>query len=94
MTEYRVVLTDHAITDLKAISKSFRSKLHGDLNILQTSPHAHGKKIKRLKGFKPPIYRLRSGNYRVLYEIEENIVNVLRVINRKLLERAIKGLKL
>jgi mRNA-degrading endonuclease RelE of RelBE toxin-antitoxin system len=51
-------------------------------------------RIKRLKGFAFPLYRLRSGDYRVLYRIDEAAVTVMRVINRKDLERTLRQLRL
>ncbi|MDI6773711.1 MAG: type II toxin-antitoxin system RelE/ParE family toxin [bacterium] len=50
--------------------------------------------IKRLKGFPFLLYRLRSGDYRVLYRVDEALVTVMRVINRKDLERALRRLGL
>jgi mRNA interferase RelE/StbE len=94
MNRFQVVLTEHAIADLEEISKEIRAQVQRDLKTLQTSPLPSGAQIKRLKGFRPPIYRLRSGDFRVLYRIREDKVTVLRVIDRKLLERVIKRLNL
>jgi mRNA interferase RelE/StbE len=94
MNRFQVVLTEHAIADLEEISKEIRERVQRDLKTLQISPLPSGAQIKRLKGFRPPIYRLRSGDFRVLYHIREDKVTVLRVIYRKLLERAIKRLNL
>jgi mRNA interferase RelE/StbE len=94
MNRFQVVLTEHAIADLEEISKEVREKVQRDLKNLQTSPLPSGTQIKRLKGFRPPIYRLRSGNFRVLYRIREGEVTILRVIDRKILERIIKRLNL
>ncbi|MBI5967181.1 MAG: type II toxin-antitoxin system RelE/ParE family toxin [Deltaproteobacteria bacterium] len=94
MDRFRVVLTDHAIADLKEIPKGLQGQIHGDLKNLQSAALPSGPQIKRLKGFRPPVYRLRSGDYRVLYQIQGDVVNVLRVIDRKLLERVIKRLNL
>ena len=38
--------------------------------------------VKKLTNFTPE-YRLRLGNYRVLFEVEENKVVVYRVLHRK-----------
>jgi mRNA interferase RelE/StbE len=39
--------------------------------------------IKRMQGKKePPLYRLRVGDYRVIFCIKEDIITVLRVDNR------------
>jgi len=94
MSRFQVVLTEHAITDLEEVSQEIREQIQRDLKTLQTSPLPSGTQIKRLKGFRPPIYRLRSGDFRVLYRIREGKVTVLRVIDRKLLERVIKRLNL
>ena len=94
MSRFQVVLTEHAIADLEEVSKEIRGQIQRDLKTLQTSPLPSGTQIKRLKGFRPPIYRLRSGDFRVLSRIREDKVTVLRVIDRKLLERVIKRLNL
>jgi len=86
-------LTEHATNDLKDISKEFRDKIHQDLKTLESAPFPSGNYIKRLRGFKPPVYRLRSGDFRVLYHIHGNTVTILRAIDRKLLERVLKRLK-
>jgi mRNA interferase RelE/StbE len=94
MNKFQVVLTDHAVSDLKIIEKSLRDKIHYDLKLLRSSPFPSGNFIKRLKGFRPPIYRMRSGDYRVLFRIEGETITVLRLIDRKILERIIKRLKI
>jgi mRNA interferase RelE/StbE len=35
---------------------------------LETNPHPDGKHIKKLKGYKKDIYRLRIGDYRAVFE--------------------------
>ena len=94
MNRFQVVLTEHAIADLEEIPQQLREQIQRDLKTLQTNPLPSGTQIKRLRGFRPPIYRLRSGDFRVLYHIREDRVTVLRVIDRKLLERVIKRLNL
>lgn len=94
MNNFQVTLTEHAVADLKDISKEFRDQTHQDLKKLQSAPFPSGTYIKRLRRFKPPVYRLRSGNFRILYHIQGNVVTILRVIDRKLLERVIKRLKM
>ena len=90
----RILFSFRAIADLEEVSKELRKQIQRDLKALQTSPLPSGTQTKRLKGFRPPIYRLRSGDFRVLYRIREDKVTILRVIDRKLLERVIKRLNL
>lgn len=39
--------------------------------------------VKRLQGIDPPEYRLRVGDYRVRFHLEDEAVQVLRVRNRR-----------
>ena len=92
MNKFNVALTEHAVGDLKNIPREQRDQIHHDIIILESAPFPSGTTIKRLKRLRPPVYRLRSGDFRILYHIHENDVIILRVIDRKLLERAIGGL--
>jgi mRNA-degrading endonuclease RelE of RelBE toxin-antitoxin system len=94
MNEYQIVLTGHAVADLKNFSEKDREKIHSDIHLLKKTPFSSGKRIKRLKGFKPPLFRLRSGDHRIIYQIEQNSVIILRAIDRKLLDRILKRLKI
>ena len=94
MDKFHVQLTEHAIEDLGNIPEKFREKIHQDVEILKSDPFPSGSRIKRLKNFRPPVYRLRSGDYRILYQIVGKLVTILRVIDRKLLTRALKRIKL
>lgn len=61
------------------------------LKILEVAPLPIGKgRIKKLKGYTPPLYRLRIVNYRALYRIEGDEIAVLRIIGRKELQRELK----
>ena len=94
MGPFKIILTAHAIADLGRIPEAVRSHVHVDIRDLQSSPFPQGTRIKRLKGYRPPLYRLRSGEYRVLYRVRGNSITVLRVIDRKILERVIRRLRL
>jgi mRNA-degrading endonuclease RelE of RelBE toxin-antitoxin system len=39
--------------------------------------------VKRLQGIDPPEYRLRVGDYRVRFHLDDETVQVLRVRNRR-----------
>jgi len=61
--------------------------------ILSADPVLSGSNIKKLKGFKPQLYRLRSGDYRILYRVMGETITLMRVIDRKDLEKIIKRIK-
>ena len=94
MNKFQVILTAHAIGDLHGPPKEYRDQIHKDLKTLPGNPFPQATTIKRLKGFRPPVYRLRSGDYRVLYSVRGIKLIILRVIDRRILEREIKRLKL
>ncbi|GAB4418084.1 MAG: hypothetical protein OHK0032_14090 [Thermodesulfovibrionales bacterium] len=77
--------------EMEELSVGVALEITKALKILEVSPLPSGKAlIKKLKGFSPPLYRLRTGDFRVLYRITGNKVAVLRVIDRKELERELK----
>lgn len=90
MSRFAVELTRVAARDLDRISSSDRDQLLRAMRALAKDPVGNPPRIKRLKGFPFPLYRLRSGAYRVLYRIDETVVTIMRVIDRKDLERTLR----
>jgi mRNA interferase RelE/StbE len=91
---FNIQLTKTAAGDLDSIPDDLRRKITENIKILSTNPFLFGSSIKKLRGLKPPLYRLRSGDYRVLYRVKDEIVTIMRIIDRKDLERIIKRIKL
>ena len=94
MKKCKIQLTYSASEDLDGLHDDQRKKIIAILKIFSTDPFTHGANIRKLKAFKPPIYRARSGDYRILYRVQENKIIIMRVIDRKDLDRVIKRLKL
>ena len=94
MPIFDIRLTNTAAGDLDYIPDDLRRKILQDINLVSTDPFLFGSNVRKLKGFKPPLYRLRSGDYRVLYRVKGETATILRVIVRKDLERIIKRIKL
>jgi mRNA interferase RelE/StbE len=82
MGSYRVELTRSAERDLRRIDKSQVPTIYRRLEGLSEDPRPHG--VKKLSGA-DRTYRIRIGDYRIVYEIEEDIllVLVIRVAHRK-----------
>ncbi len=91
---FTVQLARSAVGDLDAIPDRLRSQIVEAIKSLADNPLPTGSGVKKLKGFKPPLYRLRSGDYRVLYRIQSSTIQIMRIIDRKELERTIKRLHL
>ena len=73
---YRVELTPRARRDLKNLSVQIQSRLRPHIEGLAENPRPHG--IKKLAG-EDDTYRIRVGAYRILYQIQDEILLVLVV---------------
>jgi mRNA interferase RelE/StbE len=69
-----------AIKDLKKISEPFKSNIHQKILDLKHFPNITN--IKKLTHFEPA-YRLRIGDYRVLFDVIEETIVIGRVLHRK-----------
>jgi len=76
----KIELRKSAIKDLKSISEPYKSKLHTKILELQKFPNLQN--IKKLTNFEPA-YRLRVGNYRVLFDVVEDTIIIGRVLHRQ-----------
>ena len=76
----KIELRKSAIKDLKNISEPYKSKLHTKILELQKFPNLQN--IKKLTNFEPA-YRLRIGNYRVLFDVIEDTIIIGRVLHRQ-----------
>ena len=94
MDVFAVQMTGSAIDDLQDIRLRFREQIVAAIKKLSANPLVSGTGVKKLKGFKQPLYRLRSGDYRILYRIECGTITIMRVIDRKELEKTIRRLHL
>lgn len=73
-----LLLTGHAETDLLRIDGPSRQRLKADILRLarREIPFAQ---LKKLRSFKPPVWQLTSGRFRVLYRREAEGLLILRV---------------
>ncbi|GBO56162.1 RelE/StbE replicon stabilization toxin [Pseudanabaena sp. lw0831] len=79
---YRIVIPKPAQKQLDNISKIERDRLIITLRSLANDPRPNG--VKKLKGY-DNTYRVRVGDYRIIYEIKDRelIVLLLSVSHRK-----------
>jgi len=86
MSIYRVVLKRSAIAYLDALRKYDVTQIVDAMEKhLQHDPTKESKsRIKRLRGISNPDYRLRVGDYRIFYVVDEDArrVDVLRVMHK------------
>jgi mRNA interferase RelE/StbE len=86
MDVYTIMLKPSAVTDMDALRKYDATHIADAMERhLQQNPTKEGKsRIKRLRGISNPDYRLRVGDYRIFYVVDEiaHRVHVLRVMHK------------
>lgn len=82
MANYKIEITASAEKSLKKIPKKDLGKVIEAIQVLAISPFPSG--CRKLKG-EEDVYRVRQGNYRIIYEVIDKklIVLVLKIGHRK-----------
>ena len=76
MAVYEVLLSKQARQQLEALPVFIHNKTIEDISHLSSVPRPVG--CKKLKGYTNS-YRIRAGNYRIIYEIEDKVLRILIV---------------
>lgn len=79
---YEIVILSPAVHALKKIPNPDKERIRQRIRALAENPRPAG--IKKILGDED-LYRIRSGDYRIVYQIEDNVLLVLvvRVAHRK-----------
>ena len=80
--EYQIQIKKSAIKELSKLPKPIATKVSKVIDQFKNNPYPKG--YKKLKGSDKD-YRVRIGNYRILYSIYDNllIVEVIKIGHRK-----------
>ena len=83
MSIYHIVLGLRARKQLRKLPDDVRRDLVAVIRSLAENPRPPG--VTKLRARKAPQWRVRSGKYRILYEVEDDqrIVTVYKVAHRK-----------
>ncbi len=75
-----------------AISAQDRKRIAKAVGKLAADPFPEGKSVKRLRGPKDEFFRLRVGDWRILYDVSGENLDILDLVPRGELEKAVKRL--
>lgn len=81
---FDVRLSKPAADYLRGLQPKVKNQIKDHLQGLGTDPRPFGS--EKLKGSDHPVfYRIRSGNYRIIYHVDyfESVVNVTKICDRK-----------
>ena len=83
--KYKLFFLKEAVEEFKKLDKAVQRIIKEKLEILAQNPELLKNNIKPLKGKYRGLYRLRVGNYRVIYRLdkEEITILVIRIGHRK-----------
>ena len=76
----KVVVRKSAAKDIEKIAEPHKTKIKLQIQQLQNFPDVPN--IKKLKNHQP-VFRLRVGDYRVLFDVEDDLIIVARIKHRK-----------
>ena len=81
---FRILIHREAAKVLKDLDNKTRKRIKENLNVLEENPYHRrpGADIRKLTGTDPVLYRLRVGNYRVVYAVEGDIVWITEIFHR------------
>ncbi|MGA8163580.1 MAG: type II toxin-antitoxin system RelE/ParE family toxin [Waddliaceae bacterium] len=81
--KYQIKITDKILKKLTKFPRKDKERIIEAIDSLVENPRPEG--CKKLKGNQPLLYRIRTGNYRVVYSIQDQalIILVVEVDHRK-----------
>lgn len=79
---YAIEFGARAARDFRKLSRDVQTRLRPQIDSLATDPRPHG--VEKLSGTENG-YRIRVGSYRILYEIQDDVLTiyVVRVAHRR-----------
>jgi mRNA interferase RelE/StbE len=80
---YTITFKESALKELSALQKPVVKKIAAAIDKLAINPRPSG--VKKLSGGNENLYRIRVGDYRVIYVIEDviRVVNMRKIGHRK-----------
>ena len=85
---FQVFLSAKAQRDLDGLPDKITKQILADCARLADDPIPDGKRIKKLHGFKEVLYRLRAGDYRVVFTRSGTRIDIVRVLSKPDFQKA------
>lgn len=85
---FQVFLSEKAQRDLDSFPDKIVKQILSDCGRLADNPIPDGKRIKKLQGFKEPLYRLRAGDYRVVFKRSGTRIDIARILSKPDFQKA------
>ena len=81
---YEIILTTSSRKQLQKLPKQTQINILNGLQKLAENPFAANVNVKKMQG-EENVYRLRTGDYRIIYELYNNImtIEVIKIAHRQ-----------
>jgi mRNA interferase RelE/StbE len=82
---YRIEFLKEALRDLKRVDKIWQKRILHKIKLLAKARSILENNIEKLKGEQKTYYRLRVGDYRIIYTFENNemLILVIKIGHRR-----------
>jgi len=77
---YNIVFTERALKDLERLSKEVKERIASKLKEYSIEPFKYARKLNNQKIGE---YRFRMGDYRIIFDHDDNKIIILRIGHRK-----------
>jgi mRNA-degrading endonuclease RelE of RelBE toxin-antitoxin system len=93
--KFKIRLAPSAEEDLESLETDIALRVVKDIKkYLENPPIRFGKtRLKKLTSFAPPLFRLRSGDYRAYYRIIEGQVVILAITHKNDSEKILRSIR-
>jgi mRNA-degrading endonuclease RelE of RelBE toxin-antitoxin system len=93
--KFKIIFSPPVLREIERLETATALQLARDIkSYLENSPLPIGKsRIKKLTGYNPLLYRLRSGDFRAYYRILPDSVVILAITHKKESEKYLKRIK-
>ena len=74
---YKIVFKKSAEKEFKKLPSEVKTSILEIINFLGINPYSSHLNIKKLRGVAADLYRVRSGDYRIIYSVEKDILKII-----------------
>ena len=81
--EYRIYIDESALKSLGNLPKKIQRQIGREIESLATNPRPRGS--QKIRGVDGDYFRIKSGNYRIIYQVDDKKITVfvVRIADRK-----------
>ena len=80
--KFKIIITDSALRDYRKINNPFKDQIKIKVDEL-CNFNSETKNVKMLKGEFKGLYRLRVGDYRIIFKTQNESIIIIAILHRK-----------